>query len=217
MVHLLVPNLSSSRLKYWTYGKTTKCFDRRSTQEERCSKCTDYQGKDQKPLWIFRVMFGLCKWRHSFRGQQREVWKIKKKWNFRNLKFKGETSLAYYEAAELVPSVLKKLGEKDDCQSMRWKLMRRIFCENRRELARLYAKPKRSLLALRQLKIPQRFCFVVMLLVTLCRNLCSSIDPLVLKGKNKNHPPVFWRAKRRAWVDGKMFMDWSNNCFLHEV
>lgn len=96
-------------------------------------------------------------------------------------------------------------------------LMRRVFSENRHELARSYVKPKRQLLVLRQLKILQPFCFAVMLLVTLCRNLCSSVDPLVLQGKNKNHLPVFWRAKRHAQVDRKMFMDWSNNCFVHEV
>jgi len=49
-----------------------------------------------------------------------------------------------------------------------------------------------------QLKIPQPFCFAVMLLVTLCRNLCSSVDPFVLQGKNKNHLPILWRSKRGA-------------------
>lgn len=99
------------------------------------------------------------------------------------MKFKGETFSAYYEAAELFPSILKKLGEeKNDCQSVCLMLMRRVFSENRRELARLYIKPKRPLLDLRQLKIPQPFCFAVMLFVTLCRNLCSSVDPFVLQG-----------------------------------
>lgn len=116
-----------------------------------------------------------------------------------NLKFKGETFSAYYEAAELFPSVLKKLGEeKDYCQSMCLMLMRRVFSENRRELARSYVKPKRPLFDLRQLKIPQPFCFAVMLLVPFCRNLCSSIDPFVLQGKNKNHLPVFRRSKKAA-------------------
>jgi hypothetical protein len=101
------------------------------------------------------------------------------------IKFKGETSSAYYEAAELFPSVLKKLGEeKSDCRSTCLMLMRRVFSENRHELARSYVKPKRPLLDLRQLKIPQPFCFAVMLLVTLCRNLYST-------KQNKNHLPVF--------------------------
>jgi hypothetical protein len=97
---------------------------------------------------------------------------------------------------------LKRLGEeKGAYRSMCLMLMKRVSSENRRELERSYVKLKRPLLDLGQLKIPQPFCFASMLLVTLCRNLRSSIDPLVLKDKNINHLLFFRRAKIEAYVN----------------
>ena len=47
--------------------------------------------------------------------------------------------------------------------------------------------------------------------------LYSALNPRVLKGKNKNALPVFWRANKKVWVTAVILMDWFQNRFAPQV
>ena len=42
-------------------------------------------------------------------------------------------------------------------------------------------------------------------------------NPRALKGKIKSMFPVFLRSNKKAWVTAKVFEDWFENSFIHEV
>jgi hypothetical protein len=43
------------------------------------------------------------------------------------------------------------------------------------------------------------------------------LNPCTLKGKNKEHLLVYWKANKEAWVTASLFTEWFHNCFLREV
>ena len=47
--------------------------------------------------------------------------------------------------------------------------------------------------------------------------LHHSLNPRVLKNKNKQLLSVHWRANRKAWVSSELFMDWLHNCFIPQI
>ena len=47
--------------------------------------------------------------------------------------------------------------------------------------------------------------------------LYRSLNPHVLKNKNKQALPVYWRVNRKAWVTSELFMDSFHNCFVPQV
>lgn len=47
--------------------------------------------------------------------------------------------------------------------------------------------------------------------------LYKSLNPDILRNKNKDDLPVFWRANKKACITSTIFTDWFVNCFVHEV
>jgi hypothetical protein len=45
----------------------------------------------------------------------------------------------------------------------------------------------------------------------------KSLNPRALKGKNKEHLPVYWKPNKKARVTASLFTEWFRNCFLLEV
>ena len=47
--------------------------------------------------------------------------------------------------------------------------------------------------------------------------LYRSLNPCVLKNKNKLALPVYWRANRKAWVTSELYMYWIHPRFVPQV
>ena len=138
-----------------------------------------------------------------------------------NLKIVGETASADHSAAESYPEQLKKLIEDKgylpeqvfnaDETGLYWKRMPNRTYISKAERSAPGFKVSKDRITLLLCANASGDCMVKPMLVY------RSLNPRALKGKNKCHLPVFWRANKKAWVTGALSMDWLNNCFVPDV
>lgn len=137
------------------------------------------------------------------------------------LYFKGESASADHVAAnEFPPKVRDLIREKGF-------LPQQIFnCDE----TGLYWKrmPGRTFIAKEEKKAPGFKVAKERLTLLLCANasgtfrckpmlVYKSENPRVMKGKNKDHLPVFWRSNKTAWVTKTNFKEWFLKSFVPEV
>ncbi|XP_064421091.1 tigger transposable element-derived protein 1-like [Latimeria chalumnae] len=158
---------------------------------------------------------------HKFQASKGWFENFKKRFNLHNVKLVGEIASADHDAAEKYPPQLKKLIEEKgyrpeqvfnaDETGLFWKRMpSRIFLSKQERSAPEFKVAKDRLTLLLCGNAAGDFIVKPMLLY-------RALNPHALKGQNKSQLPVFWQSNRRAWVTAALFIDWFNNCFVHEV
>lgn len=146
--------------------------------------------------------------------------RFKSRFSLHNVKLVGESASADHEAAAEFPPKLKDVIDEGgysseqvfnaDESGLFWKRMpSRTFLSTSEKTAPGFKAAKDRLTLL--------FCanasgFMIKTLV-----VHKSQNPRALKGKDKNHLPVFWRSNKKAWVTADLFRDWFDNCFVPEV
>ncbi|XP_053145978.1 tigger transposable element-derived protein 1-like isoform X2 [Hemicordylus capensis] len=146
---------------------------------------------------------------------------FKKRFSLHNVKLSGEIASADQQAAATFPAELKRLIQE------RGYVPDQVF--NADETTLFWKRmPDRTFIAKEERRAPGFKAAKDRLTLLFCSNTSGglmvkpmlvyrSLNPRALKGKNKNHLPVFWRANVKAWVTRTIFMSWFNDCFVHEV
>jgi hypothetical protein len=138
-----------------------------------------------------------------------------------NVKLAGEAASADTDGAEKYKAVFKEMIEEKgykpeqvfnaDETGLFWKKMpQRTYISQEEKVAPGFKAAKDRLTLMMCANASGDFVVKPMMLY-------RSLNPRALAGKNKQHLPVFWRSNKKAWVTADVFMDWFNNCFVHEV
>jgi hypothetical protein len=132
----------------------------------------------------------------------------------------GESASADFVAAESFPDELRKLIMD------KWYLLEQVFDADETDLF-WKRMPSRTYLAKSEKSAPGFKAAKNRLTLLFCVNASGymikpmvvyiSLNPRALKGKNKEHLPVYWKANKKVWVTASLFSEWFRNCFLCEV
>lgn len=146
--------------------------------------------------------------------------RFKHRFSLHNVKLVGEAASAdHTAAAEFPPKLQNVLEEEGYCPEQ-------VF--NADETGLFWKRmPSRTFLSKSEKKAPGFKAAKDRLTLLFCVNasgfmiksllVYKSQNPRALKGKDKDHLPVFWRSNKKAWVTGELFRDWFTNCFIPEV
>ncbi|KAL7306176.1 hypothetical protein TKK_0001621 [Trichogramma kaykai] len=147
--------------------------------------------------------------------------RYRERYSLHNVRFSGESASADHDAARNYPPELRAIiREKNlvpsqilnaDETGLYWKKM-----------------PSRTYLTKEEKVAPGLKKSIDRLTLLLCANASGNFKckpmlvyraetPRALKGKNKQHLPVFWKSNRTAWVTQIHFKDWFYNSFIPEV
>lgn len=147
--------------------------------------------------------------------------KFKKRFSLHNVSFSGEKASADLEAAARFPGEFQKfVAEKGysydqvfncDETGLYWKKM-----------------PSRTYLTQKELSAPGFKVSKDRFTLLFCANasgtfrckpmlVYKSETPRVLKNKQKQHLPVFWKSNKSSWVTKAIFRDWFLRSFIPEV
>lgn len=159
----------------------------------------------------------------SFDFQASKGWleNFKKRYNLHNIKLTGESASADHDAAKIFPVEFKQIIQEGGY------LPQQVF--NADETGLFWKKmPNRTFLSKSERSAPGFKAAKDRISLLFCANasgdfkvkpmmIYRSLNPRALKGKNKNQLPVFWRANKKSWVTGALFLEWFNECFIPEV
>lgn len=157
----------------------------------------------------------------SFTASRGWFAKFKKRQSLHNIKITGEAASADTVAAAEFPAILLEHIQEKEYRP------EQVF--NADETGLFWKKmPSRTYVSTEERTAPGFKAAKDRVTLLLCGNasgdfmvkpmmLHRSNNPRALKGLNKQHLPVFWRSNKKAWVTAEVFMDWFNNCFVHEV
>ncbi|XP_058793047.1 tigger transposable element-derived protein 1-like [Phymastichus coffea] len=146
---------------------------------------------------------------------------FKKRYSLHNVKFSGESASADYKAATEFPKVFKELiAEKGyhasqvfncDETGLFWKKMpnRTFLTKDENKAAGFKISKDRYTLMLCSNASGTYKCKPLL--------VYKSENPRALKGKRKDHLPVFWQFNKKAWVTGTIMEDWISKSFMPEV
>ena len=141
--------------------------------------------------------------------------------NLHNIFLKGEAASADLVAAKefcdhIFPAAVKEGGYNSsqvfnvDETGLFWKRLPKRTYISRQESAAPGFKVSKDRLTLLLGGNANGDCKLKPLLVY------HSENPRALKGVDKMNLPVYWRANRKAWVTGVLFLDWVKNCAIPE-
>jgi hypothetical protein len=197
--------------------------------EKALSIWIEDQSQKKVPLTTLLIKAKAIKLFEHFKGDADTIFLGSKGWfeNFKkrqslhNIKVTGEAASADTVAAAAYPAELKEHIEEKGY------LPEQVF--NADETGLFWKKmPARTFISTQEKAAPGFKAAKDRVTLLLCANasgdcmikpmmLHRAYNPHALKGKNKEHLPVFWRANKKAWVTAAVFLDWFNNCFVHEV
>lgn len=159
----------------------------------------------------------------SFNFQASKGWfdNFKHRHSLHNIKLVGESASADHVSAKKFPEELAKIIETGGYHP------EQVF--NADETGLFWKKmPSRTFLSKTERSAPGFKAAKDRVSLLLCANasgdfkvkpmlIYRSQNPRPLKDKNKNELPVFWKSNKKAWVTSELFLEWFNDCFIHEV
>ncbi|KAI1888220.1 hypothetical protein AGOR_G00182770 [Albula goreensis] len=174
----------------------------------------------EQALRMYECLGGSSAW-PAFQASKGWFERFLHRYSLRKRKLVGEAASVDHGAAETYPEQLKKLIEDKGY------LPEQVF--NAGETGLFWKRmPSRTYISKAEHTAPGFKAANDRVNLLLCANASGdcmvkpmlvyrSLNPRALKGKNKCHLPVFWRANKKAWVTGTLTMDWLNNCFVRDV
>lgn len=170
--------------------------------------------------------------------------RFKARFSLHNVSFSGESASADKTAARKFPEIIRNvINEKGyttaqifncDETGLFWKKMpKRTYLTQEEKSASGFKAAKDRYVFYNHLSF--KFFFMLTNLnfldrytLLLCANASGTFKckpmlvykyetPRALKGKRKEHLPVFWRSNKSAWVTKKNFEEWFLNSFIPEV
>lgn len=157
----------------------------------------------------------------SFAASKGWLENFKKRFNLNNVKLDGGAAAADQEAAKEFLTEFEKVIEVKGYKP------EQVF--NADETGLFWKKmPNRTYISREECTAPGFKAAKDRVTLLLCGNAAGDFkckpmlvyraeNPRALKGKTRSQLPVFWRSNKKAWVTGKLFKDWFENCFIHQV
>ena len=147
--------------------------------------------------------------------------RFKVRYNFRNINLVGECASVDHDADKAFPAELTSLIEgkgylpgqvfNADTTGLFWeKMPTRMFISQCESKAAGFKAAKDRVSLLLCTNAEEDFLIKPVMLY-------RSLKPRVLKNKNKQVLPVYWRVNRKVWVTSELLMDWFHNCFVPQV